>query len=37
MAKGAKIIKPLLVIVSIALAIRLLADPTHPLRVWLGM
>ncbi|MQW85575.1 TSUP family transporter [Sinorhizobium saheli] len=37
MAKGAKIIKPLLVIVSIALAIRLLADPTHPLRLWLGM
>ena len=37
MAKGAKIIKPLLVVVSIALAIRLLADPTHPLRLWLGL
>nr|WP_291160601.1 TSUP family transporter [Ensifer sp. SSB1] len=37
MAKGAKIIKPLLVIVSIALAIRLLADPSHPLRIWLGL
>ena len=37
MAKGAKIIKPLLVFVSIALAIRLLAVPTHPLRIWLGL
>lgn len=37
MKKGARIIKPLLVIVSVALAIRLLADPSHPLRVWLGM
>lgn len=37
MAKGVKIIKPLLVITSIALAIRLLADPAHPLRIWLGM
>jgi len=37
MATGAKIIKPLLVIVSIALAIRLLADPAHPLRVWVGL
>ena len=35
MRKGAKIIKPLLVITSIALAIRLLADPTHPIRIWL--
>jgi uncharacterized membrane protein YfcA len=33
---GAKIIKPLLVITSIALAIRLMADQSHPLRVWLG-
>ena len=33
---GAKIIKPLLVVTSIALAIRLMADPGHPLRVWLG-
>ena len=37
MKKGARIIKPLLVIVSVALAIRLLADPTHPLRTWLGI
>ena len=37
MRRGARIIKPLLVIVSVALAVRLLADPTHPLRVWLGM
>ena len=37
MAKGAKIIKPLLVVVSIALAIRLLADPGYPLRIWLGL
>lgn len=36
MKQGAKIIKPLLVTVSIALAIRLLADPAHPLRIWLG-
>ncbi len=37
MKQGARIIKPLLVTVSVALAIRLLADPAHPLRVWLGM
>jgi len=37
MKQGAKIIKPLLVTVSVALAIRLLADPAHPLRTWLGM
>ena len=36
MRQGARIIKPLLVTVSIALAIRLLADPQHPLRVWAG-
>ncbi len=36
MKSGAKIIKPLLVITSIALAIRLMADPVHPLRLWLG-
>lgn len=36
MKQGARIIKPLLVTVSIALAIRLLADPAHPLRVWLA-
>ena len=37
MKQGARIIKPLLVTVSIALAIRLLADPAHPLRIWLGL
>ena len=36
MKNGARIIKPLLVLTSIALAIRLMADPGHPLRVWLG-
>jgi hypothetical protein len=34
---GARIIKPLLVIVCIAFAVKLLADPTNPVRVWLGM
>lgn len=36
MKQGARVIKPLLVVVSIALAIRLLADPAHPLRQWIG-
>lgn len=36
MRQGARVIKPLLVTVSLALAVRLLADPTHPLRVWAG-
>ena len=36
MRSGAKIIKPLLVVTSIALAVRLTADPSHPLRLWLG-
>ena len=36
MKNGAKIIKPLLVITCIALAIRLLADPAHPVRIWFG-
>ena len=36
MKQGARIIKPLLVTVSIALAIRLLADPQHPVRVWVA-
>ncbi|MDQ0320677.1 putative membrane protein YfcA [Pararhizobium capsulatum DSM 1112] len=34
---GARIIKPLLVITSLALAVRLLADPSHPVRIWLGV
>ncbi len=36
MKNGAKLIKPLLVISCLALALKLLADPTHPVRVWLG-
>ena len=36
MKNGAKIIRPLLVMTCIALAIKLLADPTNPVRVWLG-
>jgi uncharacterized membrane protein YfcA len=36
MKNGARIIKPLLVITCIALAVRLMWDPAHPLRVWLG-
>ncbi|KQV34667.1 MULTISPECIES: TSUP family transporter [unclassified Rhizobium] len=37
MKAGARLIKPLLVISSLALAIRLLADPSHPIRIWLGV
>jgi len=37
MRSGATIIKPLLVISCVALATKLLADPTHPIRVWLGI
>ncbi|PWL17697.1 hypothetical protein DKP76_07940 [Falsochrobactrum shanghaiense] len=33
---GSRIIKPLLIVVSLALAIRLLMDPTNPLRQWAG-
>ena len=36
MKAGVKVIKPLLVFTSIALAIRLMADPSHPIRIWLG-
>ncbi|SEL67432.1 hypothetical protein SAMN04487976_11137 [Xaviernesmea oryzae] len=36
MKNGARIIKPLLVITCVGLAIRLLMDPTNPLRLWLG-
>jgi uncharacterized membrane protein YfcA len=36
MRRGARVIRPLLVVVSIALALRLLADPAHPLRQWAG-
>jgi uncharacterized membrane protein YfcA len=34
---GAKLIKPLLVIVCVVLAIRLLIDPAHPLRTIIGI
>jgi len=37
MKSGAKIIRPLLVTACIALAIKLLADPSNPLRIWLGL
>jgi len=33
---GSRLIKPLLIVVSIALAVRLLADPANPVRQWLG-
>ena len=35
MRHGTRVIKPLLVTVSILLALRLLADPGHPLRAWI--
>ena len=34
---GAKLIKPLLVLTCVALAVRLLIDPLHPLRIMLGV
>ena len=34
---GARLIKPLLVLTCIALAVRLLTDPAHPLRLMLGI
>lgn len=37
MRSGAKLIKPLLVLTCVALAVKLLADPTHPLRLLVGM
>lgn len=37
MKVGARLIKPLLVLTCIALAIRLLADPAHPLRLAIGV
>lgn len=37
MKVGARLIKPLLIVVSIALAVRLLADPANPMRQWLGL
>lgn len=37
MAKGAKVIRPLLVVTSVGMALKLLADPTNPIRLWLGL
>jgi uncharacterized protein len=37
MRGGAKIIKPLLVIVCLAMATKLVSDPGHPIRIWLGI
>ena len=37
MKNGAKLIKPLLVIVCLALAVRLLIDPAHPVRAMIGV
>src|SRR5262249_38189493 len=34
---GAKVIKPLLVMVCLAFATKLTADPLNPLRIWLGV
>ncbi|UJW73889.1 TSUP family transporter [Rhizobium sp. SL42] len=36
MKSGAKLIKPLLIVTCVALAAKLLLDPTNPIRVWLG-
>lgn len=36
MKTGARLIKPLLVLTCVALAIRLLIDPAHPLRILIG-
>lgn len=37
MRVGSRLIKPLLVIICVALAIRLMMDPTNPIRVYLGI
>lgn len=34
---GSKLIKPLLIVTCIALTIRLLMEPTNPLRMWIGL
>jgi len=36
MARGARLIRPLLVVTCTALAVKLMADPTNPLRQWAG-
>ncbi len=33
---GSRLIKPLLVLVCLGLAVRLIIDPTNPIRLWLG-
>jgi uncharacterized protein len=33
---GGKVIRPLLVTMSLVLCLKLLSDPTNPLRVWFG-
>jgi uncharacterized membrane protein YfcA len=35
--RGARIIKPLLVVVCLALAVKLVSEPGHPVRMWLGL
>jgi uncharacterized membrane protein YfcA len=37
MKNGAKLIRPLLVIVCFALAAKLLSDPANPVRLWIGL
>lgn len=37
MRNGAKLIKPLLVSTCLGLAIRLMLDPTNPVRIWMGL
>lgn len=37
MKGGARVIKPLLVVVCLALAVKLVGDPAHPLRAWLNI
>ena len=37
MAKGARVIRPLLVITCIGMTLKLLSDPANPLRVWIGL
>lgn len=36
MNKGARVIRPLLVVTCVVMALKLLSDPTNPIRVWLG-
>lgn len=36
MRHGARLVRPLIVMTTLAVALRLLADPAHPLRAWLA-